>query len=218
MPNRIIKESICTSEEIDGLPLSAEVLFYRLMVNADDHGRFDARLKMVASKCYPLKSIDIKSLQEDLTRLQAAGLVNLYEVDGRPYGMFVKWAKHQQIRAKRAKYPDPEDGSDITCNHLQANVHVIQSNPIQKDVRKEPRTVFVKPSVKEVAEYCRERKNGIDADHFVDHYIRNGWKVGSSKMVDWKAAVRTWEKKRTEFAPPGGAQLSNEQLFAGMDK
>jgi hypothetical protein len=217
MPNRIIKESICTSEEIDGLPLSAEVLFYRLMVNADDHGRFDARLKMVASKCYPLKSIDIKSIQQDLGRLHDSGLVMLYEVDGRPYGMFIKWAKHQQIRAKRAKYPDPETGSDITCNHLQANVHVNQSNPIQTQVRKEPRTVFVKPTVEQVAEYCKERGNGIDAERFVDHYIRNGWKVGTNKMVDWKAAVRTWEKKRDEFSPAKPAQPTRNELFAGCE-
>jgi hypothetical protein len=27
-----------------------------------------------------------------------------------------------------------------------------------------------------------------------DHYQSNGWMVGKSKMKDWKAAIRTWEK------------------------
>jgi hypothetical protein len=30
---------------------------------------------------------------------------------------------------------------------------------------------------------------------FIDFYESKGWMVGSNKMKDWKAAVRTWEKK-----------------------
>ena len=138
MPNRIIKESICTSDEIDSLTPEQEVFFYRLMVNCDDFGLFDARPKIVASKCYPLKSIDIKQIQLMLDALQAIGLVRVYEVDGRPYLSLVKWSEHQQIRAKRSKYPTPEMGRDITCNQLISNVHVIQSNPIQSESNPNP--------------------------------------------------------------------------------
>ena len=53
---------------------------------------------------------------------------------------------------------------------------------------------FVKPSVEDVAAYCEERKNGVDAEAFVDFYESKGWKVGNQKMKDWKASVRTWEK------------------------
>lgn len=133
MPNRIIKESICTSDEIDSLTPEQEVFFYRLMVNCDDFGLFDARPKIVASKCYPLKSIDISQIQSMLAALCEIGLVRVYEVDGRPYLSLVKWAEHQQIRAKRSKYPTPEMGRDISCNQLISNVHVIQSNPIQSE-------------------------------------------------------------------------------------
>ena len=130
MPNRIIKESICTSEEIDLLDSEQEVFFYRLMVVVDDFGLMDARLSILKAKCYPLKSIEINSIQLNLARLQAVGLVRLYQVDGKPYLSITNWAKHQQIRAKRAKYPTPEQGSEITCNQWIANVPVIQSNPI----------------------------------------------------------------------------------------
>lgn len=55
---------------------------------------------------------------------------------------------------------------------------------------------FKPPTVEEVRAYCQERKNGIDPETFVDHYTANGWKVGGkSPMKDWKAAVRTWEKR-----------------------
>lgn len=130
MPNRIIKESICTSEEIDLLDSEQEVFFYRLMVVVDDFGLMDARLSILKAKCYPLKSIEINSIQLNLARLQAVGLVKLYQVDGKPFLSITNWAKHQQIRAKRAKYPTPDRGDEITCNQLIANVPVIQSNPI----------------------------------------------------------------------------------------
>lgn len=57
------------------------------------------------------------------------------------------------------------------------------------------RKVFRKPTVDEVRAYCSERNNDIDAESFVDWYESKGWKIGSSPMKDWKAAVRTWEKK-----------------------
>ena len=55
---------------------------------------------------------------------------------------------------------------------------------------------FAAPSVEEVRAYCNERNNGIDADEFVDFYTAKGWKIGNQPMKDWKAAVRTWEKRR----------------------
>lgn len=48
----------------------------------------------------------------------------------------------------------------------------------------------------EVEEYCRERNNGIDAETFIDFYTANGWMQGQGKPIkDWKACVRTWEKR-----------------------
>ena len=48
--------------------------------------------------------------------------------------------------------------------------------------------------MEEVAEYCRQRNNGINPQHFVDYYTQGGWILkNGKKMVDWKAAVRTWE-------------------------
>lgn len=55
---------------------------------------------------------------------------------------------------------------------------------------------FVPPTLSEVAAYCQERQNGIDAQIFIDHYTANGWMRGKNKVKDWKACVRTWEKNR----------------------
>jgi len=37
----------------------------------------------------------------------------------------------------------------------------------------------------------------------MDHYTAKGWMIGSNKMKDWKAAVRTWEKTPIDnYIPP----------------
>lgn len=54
---------------------------------------------------------------------------------------------------------------------------------------------FTPPSVDEVRAYCKERKNDIDPEAFVAFYASKGWKIGSSKMQNWKQAVITWEKR-----------------------
>ena len=63
---------------------------------------------------------------------------------------------------------------------------------------KEPKKNFEKPTVEEIAAYCAERKNEVDAQAFFDFYESKGWKVGAVKMRDWRASVRTWEKRDAE--------------------
>jgi hypothetical protein len=137
MPNRILKETICTSEEVEALSPEQEVFFYRLMVVCDDFGLMDARPAILKARCYPLKSIDIKRIQLNLDVLQQVGLISTYMVAGKPYLHIANWEKHQQIRAKRAKYPMPSE-SDSTCNQLISDAPVIQSNPIQSESNPNP--------------------------------------------------------------------------------
>ena len=60
---------------------------------------------------------------------------------------------------------------------------------------------FQKPTIKEIADYCAERKNKIDPAYFFDYYETKGWKVGKHKMTDWKACIRNWERKDPAEAP-----------------
>jgi len=53
---------------------------------------------------------------------------------------------------------------------------------------------FTIPTLDDVKSYCLERKNKVDAEMFIDFYTSKNWLVGKSKMKDWKASVRTWEK------------------------
>ena len=63
-----------------------------------------------------------------------------------------------------------------------------------KDKDKDYNNKGIPPSLEDVKVYCNERKNGVDPMSFINHYTSKGWMIGKNKMVDWQAAVRTWEK------------------------
>ena len=109
MPNRFIKETICTSDSIDMLSPFEEVFFYRLLVNCDDFGRFDARPKVLSARLFPLRETAIPDIESALQALVRAGLIILYEAEGKPYLQVCTWSKHQQTRAAKSKYPAPDD-------------------------------------------------------------------------------------------------------------
>jgi len=74
---------------------------------------------------------------------------------------------------------------------------------------KNKNAAFVPPTAEEVAAYCRERKNAVDPNAFVDFYASKGWVVGKAKMRDWRACVRSWEhgsqSASRSYASPGEA-------------
>lgn len=71
---------------------------------------------------------------------------------------------------------------------------------ISKDMPKEKR--FAPPSVEEVREYATEHGfAAVEAERFCDFYESKGWMVGKTKMKDWKAAVRNWNRSQREESP-----------------
>ena len=64
----------------------------------------------------------------------------------------------------------------------------------------------IPPTLDEVKAYCRERNNNVDAERLYDHYTSNGWMVGKTKMKDWKAAVRTWERNEYRNKRPAAKE------------
>ena len=137
MPNRIIKESICSSESVDSLSWFEEVFFYRLIVNCDDYGRMDARPAILMAKLFPLKDITNKQIETALNKLSTAGMVKLYVCDQKPYLQLATWERHQSIRAKKSKYPAPEEtihpSSEIICKQMKSSASKCPRNPIQSE-------------------------------------------------------------------------------------
>lgn len=94
-----------------------------------------------------------------------------------------------------------------TKSTVNENVYVYENVYVKESKR------FAPPSVDEVKEYCRERNNNVDAGSFVDFYTSKGWKVGGQAMKDWKAAVRTWERRDKGKAPPAKGHFENEREY-----
>ena len=137
MPNRILKESICTSDSIDSLSWFEEVLFYRLIVNCDDYGRFDGRVSVIKNRLFPLKeNITAQSVKKAIDKLATVGLVALYTFECKPFLQLPTWENHQTVRAKKSKYPPFQSdlsASEIICNQMQADESKCSRNPIQSN-------------------------------------------------------------------------------------
>lgn len=108
MPNRIIKESLCSSEKISSLTDFEFRLWIGLITQADDTGRGDARPAIIKGHIFPLRDrITVKDISVALHGLAAKGCISLYDIDGRSYFWFPSWAKHQRIRDAKPKFPAP---------------------------------------------------------------------------------------------------------------
>jgi hypothetical protein len=70
---------------------------------------------------------------------------------------------------------------------------------------------FKKPSLNEIKNYCLERRNNINFEAFYDFYESKGWKVGKNTMKDWKASIRTWERREKPTMSKIDVQLNEYQ-------
>jgi len=57
---------------------------------------------------------------------------------------------------------------------------------------KAPAAGMKRPTAEEIRAYCKEKGYAIDAEHFLNYYEANGWKVGKNPMKSWKATLANW--------------------------
>jgi hypothetical protein len=107
MPNRIARDSARTSKTLAQLTDFGERGFWRLLLAADDFGRFQADPALVLAACFPrmMETVTRSMCEQMLRECVAVGLITLYEVEGTTYGQFVKADKYFTRRAKHSKYP-----------------------------------------------------------------------------------------------------------------
>lgn len=84
---------------------------------------------------------------------------------------------------------NPDAGKYVKKLITQSNSEFLLSTKVVKKI-------FTPPTVDEISNYCFSRKNTIDPNQFFDFYQSKNWYVGKSKMKDWQACVRTWERNR----------------------
>lgn len=110
--------------------------------------------------------------------------------------------KCRQASENRRKGLNPDQVENDGGQRPSTSVNGSHHNNINKNIcnvknkdSSEPAKRFTPPTVEEVRAYCQERRNQVDPERFVDFYSSKGWRVGNQPMKDWKAAVRTWEKR-----------------------
>lgn len=155
-------------------------------------------------------------------RLEAYDAICLYGLEGiEPeckgvVGAIFRLVK-PQIDANNRRREAGRKGGQANRKQIEANAKQNEAKPKQteakekekvkekdkvkdkeKDIEREKRSRFSPPSVDEVRSYCNERNNTVDPQTFVDFYTAKGWKVGNNPMKDWRAAVRTWEKRENK--------------------
>ena len=127
-------------------------------------------------------------------------------------GAFKKQQQRELARNKKLLLEGGE-GAGRTSVHLNVheNIDIEKELELEKDIdnnvaiedkattttKKKTSTRFVKPTVEEIAQYCAERNNGLNAQKIWDYYESKGWVVGkNAPMKDWRSSVRTWENNR----------------------
>ena len=192
-------KSITNSDDFLDLPDSSQVLYFHLSMNADDDGfvnNWKSIIRMTGTK------------EDDMKILVAKQFVIPFDS-----GVIVirHWRINNYLRNDRYKETQHKEELALLTTgkneeyHLKSTLGIpvvypdknsIDKNSIDKKERNiKERKIFKKPTVDEIQDYCNERNNGINAEAFYDFYESKDWMVGKNKMKDWKACVRTWEKR-----------------------
>lgn len=156
---------------------------------------------------------DVSTIQNALEALERLNMV----IPNGSYLQIAGWSEHQNVEGmekireqNRIRKAAQRERDKEKQNVLSRDNHVTvtQSHATEKEEERDlevdedtpPPTPsrFTPPSVSHVREYCAERGNSIDPQEFVDFYSSKNWMVGKTKMADWKACVRTWERRRGE--------------------
>jgi len=107
---------------------------------------------------------------------------------------------------KRRKQKE-ESERNATASNPQSENDAIREEKRREENKKVVK--FIPPSADDVKAYCISRDNNVNVNKFIDFYESKGWMIGKTKMKDWKACVRTWEKDSIESPKQ---QKSIEQL------
>ena len=213
---RMFSLDVVDTDAFLDLPCSSQALYFHLGMRADDDG-FVASPKRITAI--------VGSSLEDLKLLVAKGFIIPFES-----GVCVirDWKLNNFIRsdrytptiyqAEKAQLAAPEIGIPNVIPLVSTGKDRLGKDRIDKKREDRPPRAsrFTPPAFDEVNAYCKERGNSIDAQRFIDHYEARGWMLGKNKMKDWRAAVRTWERKENDGRNKRDGNNDQEERIAGV--
>lgn len=214
---RSIKPEFFTSEQVVECSTNARLTFIGVWCFCDDGGVHPASAKRIKMEVFPGDSFTEAEVLSFVDELKRQRLIFEFETQGQICWHVTGWDRHQRIDRPTFKYPrpvvtdstsdrrtdvaaspNPRDGMEWRGKERKGEesahkcADVLPTEFESESEKKSKR--FVVPTIAEVLDYCRERRNTVDAGTFIDHYASNGWTVGRNPMKDWQAAIRKWEK------------------------
>ena len=228
---RMFAKSVIDSDLFLDMPMTAQALYFHLAMRADDDGFVNNPRKIQRM---------IGASDDDCRILIAKQFIIPFDS-----GIVVirHWRIHNYIQKDRytptlyehekAQIAPDQSGAyvstldteciqDVSTLETQVRLGKDRIGKVRLEGEsKAKRKRFTPPTLDEVAAYCNERHNSISPAAFMDYYEARGWKYGTGKpMADWKAAIRTWERRDK----PGSQSAKQEktaaqayhEIFAGM--
>jgi len=108
---RSLHPGFFTDERLVETSVEARLLCLGLGVEADDKGIFEWKPVTLKMRLFPADNIDVVAR---LTELVEAGVIMMYEIDGRKYGAIRKFRKHQRPKTPNSIHPiTPEVGNYV---------------------------------------------------------------------------------------------------------
>lgn len=222
---RMFALDVIDTDRFCDMPISARLLYYELGMRGDDEGFVQNPKKIM---------LTTGTTADDLKILAAKGYVILFDsgvlviTHWRQNNFIQKDRFHEttclaekaQIQTTDSKiYELLPSGNKLdtpcirTVSDLEAQIRLDKTR-VEKKTRAPSSRRFTPPSVDEVAAYCRERGNAVDAQRLVDFYEASGWMRGKTPIRDWKACVRTWERNANNDRN-GVKDTHGQQPFGG---
>lgn len=128
MPNRILRDWT-DSDTVDKLTVDAERFFTRLIMKADDFGRYFAEAKRLKSFLFPLKdSIRDTDICRWLAECEKVAMIRCYDAAGKRYLEICDF--RQRLRQMREIYPAPD--WSVACqtdDGHAADIRPLEENP-----------------------------------------------------------------------------------------
>lgn len=203
---RMFAKSVIGSARFLRMPPSSRLLYYDLGMAADDDGVVEAFSVMRTTG----------AVEDDLKVLVSKGFITVLNEDLVAY--VVDWSKNNQIRkdryqpsiyqnllvqigaANQLATDGQPDGNQRLTQYRRVEGSPDKYSSVKRETADKPPRAsrFTPPTVDEVKVYCQERGSSVDPERFVDFYASKGWLVGKSKMKDWRAAVRSWERSDSQ--------------------
>ena len=198
MPNRILRDWT-DSFAVHELNANEERFFLRLLMKADDYGRFHGSPKLLKAALFPLHSLDDKDVAKWRDKCSTEGLIDLYEDDrGRVYLEVKNF--NQRTRATTSKYPARSNDRQVTVTRPSSD-RLDGDGDGDGDVGECDARAGEFAEMPTVDEVIDHGKGGAAIPAwYCKHYheakeIRRSWLNGHGKLINWRREIVAWFNK-----------------------